>query len=120
MLRRLATLALAVSLASTAFTSTVAAHDFAQAPGAPAQRLRVDDEARVTPRIAPAARARLGKLLAARRAKNVAAFRAYATRGVYPHNYVTSGKLNVWIDEDGHMCAAATMIFRAGAKQLVR
>ncbi|HVK74933.1 MAG TPA: hypothetical protein VM734_16505 [Kofleriaceae bacterium] len=121
MLRRLATVAVAFSLAATALTSTVAAQDFAKAPTAAARaQWRPADEPPVAPRVAPAARARLRKILAARRAKNIAAFRAYATRGVYPHNYVTSGKLNVWIDEDGHLCAAATMIFQSGAKDLVR
>lgn len=124
MLRRLATLALTLSLSTTALT-TADARGFAQAPTAPAAetagapRLLRADEAAI-PRLSAAARARLRKVLRARRAKNIAAFQAYAARGVYPHNYVTSDKLNVWIDEDGHMCAAATMIFRSGAKRLVR
>jgi len=120
MLRRLATLSLALSLATTAFTATADARAFAQAPttaGAP-HAFRADED--TTPRISPAARARLRKVLRAHRAKNVAAFRAYAKRGVYPHNFRTPDRLNVWIDEEGHMCAAATMIFRSGAKRLVR
>lgn len=48
------------------------------------------------------------------------AFRTYARRGVYPHNYYNNGSLNVWIDGDGHMCAAATMIWKSGARSLVR
>lgn len=126
MLQRLATFALTLSLATSALTSTAAARSFAQAPGAdePAERalprpFRPDDE-EITPRISAAARAKLRKVLASHRRKNVAAFRAYAQRGKYPHNHVTSGALNVWIDEDGRMCAAATMIFRSGAKKLVR
>lgn len=112
MFRRLATLALSLSLATSAFTATHAdARAFAQAP------IAAEREA---PRISAAARAKLRKVLAARRAKNVAAFRAYANRGVYPHNFTISGPLNVWIDQEGHMCAAATMIFKSGAKALVR
>jgi hypothetical protein len=72
------------------------------------------------PRISDSSRARLRKVLRAHRQQNVAAFRAYARRGVYPHNFRTSGALNVWIDEDRRMCAAATMIFRSGARKLVR
>jgi hypothetical protein len=82
------------------------------------ERLRAD--VAQLPRISAPVRAKLRKILKAHRAKNVGAFRAYAKRGVYPHNFKTDGKLNVWIDEEGHMCAAATMIFRSGAKRLVR
>ncbi len=119
MLRRLATLALALSLSTTAFTSTALARGFAQPPSdAPSFGIVADEDAR--PRISAEARARLRKVLARHRRTNIAAFSAYARKGVYPHNFRTSGSLNVWIDEDGHMCAAATMIFRSGAKKLVR
>jgi hypothetical protein len=112
MFRRFASLALSLSLATTALTaSTADARSFAKAPAADVVEL---------PRISNDARAKLRKFLKARRAKNVAAFRAYANRGVYPHNFVTNGALNVWIDEEGHMCAAATMIWKSGAKSLVR
>jgi hypothetical protein len=118
MFRRFASLALALSLATTALTaSTANARSFAQAPVA-ADRIVADPAE--APRISAAARAKLRKILKSRRAKNVAAFRAYANRGVYPHNFVTSDKLNVWIDEEGHMCAAATMVWKSGAKSLVR
>jgi hypothetical protein len=127
MLRRLATLALTFSLAASSFAGTADARAFAAAPGAPIP-VRPDSEQieppaalpRRTPELAPATRAHLRKLLASRRAKNVAAFRAYAKRGVYPHNFINNGELNVWIDGDGHMCAAATMIFKSGAKKLVK
>jgi hypothetical protein len=117
MLRRLASLALALSLTTTAFTSTAAARTFAQPPETGAPRTMRIDEA---PRLNSFVRNKLRKVLRAHRKKNVAAFRAYATRGVYPHNYQTNGALNVWQDEDGHLCAAATMIFRSGAKKMVR
>jgi hypothetical protein len=58
--------------------------------------------------------------LAARREHNIAAFRAYASAGVYPHNFVRPGPLNVWRDQEGHLCAAATMIDRDGKHELVR
>jgi hypothetical protein len=125
MFRRLASLALSLSLATTAFTASSAdARSFAQAPAdQPAEVVGVErrmTQPDSTPRISAAARARLRKVLASRRAKNVAAFRAYANRGVFPHNFTISGPLNVWIDEEGRMCAAATMMFKSGAKSLVR
>jgi hypothetical protein len=119
MLRRLATLALSLSLATTAFTSTATARAFAQPPGAaPSHGISADEVTR--PRISKEARTRLRKVLAAHRRKNIDAFAGYARRGVFPHNFDTSGALNVWIDEEGHRCAAATMIFRSGARKLVR
>lgn len=120
MFRRLAALALAASL-SVLSTSTADARGFAQPPAGDA-RLPVATEIAPdqTPALAPAMRARLKKVLSVRRAKNIAAFRAYAKRGVYPHNFLTEGPLNVWIDQEGHMCAAATMIFKSGARSLVR
>lgn len=116
MLRKLATLALSLSLATTTLTTTTAAaRSFAQAPAGDAPR-RVDE----APRISAEARARLRKVLRAHRQKNIDAFAGYARKGVFPHNFDTSGALNVWIDQEGHMCAAATMIFKSGAKKLVR
>jgi len=119
MLRRLATLALTLSLSTTALTSTALARGFAQPPSdAPSFGIVADEAA--APRISAEARARLRKVLAKHRRKNIDAFAAYASKGSYPHNFKTSGALNVWIDEEGRMCAAATMIFRSGAKKLVR
>jgi hypothetical protein len=119
MFRRLAALALAASLSMLA-TSTADARGFAQPPAGAPIPVAAEQDISVRPRIAPAMRARLKRVLAQRRAKNIAAFRSYALRGVYPHNVVRDGALNVWIDEEGHLCAAATMIFRSGAKALVR
>lgn len=124
MLRRLSTLLLSLSLAASSLT-TADAHTFAVAPGAPVPSDPLLDEQpdqlrKPAPRLNERTRARLRTVLAARRTKNVAAFRAYAHRGVYPHNFITNGELNIWIDGDGRMCAAATMIFRSGQKALVR
>jgi len=126
MLRRLRRLALAPTLSASAFTATASARGFAQPPGAPHPR-PIDDEVgyqieRPDPapsRITAAARAKLRRVLARRRTRNVAAFRGYVRRGVYPHNFVTEGPLNVWRDQEGHLCAAATMIRASGARKLV-
>jgi hypothetical protein len=129
MFRRLATLSLALSMSLGAFAPQADARGFAQRPvddavvviGDPVAVEVVPEAIRKPmPRLSEQMRARLRKVLKKRRDRNVAAFRAYARRGVYPHNYLTTGELNVWTDGDGHMCAAATMIFRSGARALVR
>lgn len=115
MSRRLAKLALALSLLAAPFSTASAG--FAQPPdGAPTAPIRIapaEDTRMEVPRISDRARARLKTILARRRAHNLKSFTAYVTRGKYPHNYVTPDRLNVWIDEDGRMCAAATMIFNS-------
>ena len=57
--------------------------------------------------------------LAAARQANLAAFHTYRTGGVYPHNTYAPGKLNVWTDAEGHICAAATIIKLSGDAVLV-
>ena len=93
-----------IAIAVALLSSPVAEAHFAQAPA--------QVEARVS-------QARVVKALAARRAKNLAAFRAYRKAGVYPHNYVRRGPLNVWMDMDGHLCAAATVMDKDGKHDLV-
>lgn len=63
-------------------------------------------------------RADVRAALAKRRAHNLAAFHAYWTGGVYPHNAYRVGPLNVWRDKNGHFCAAATMIDKDGHHEL--
>lgn len=58
--------------------------------------------------------------LAARRAMNLDRLHAYATAGVFPMNRHSDGPLNVFIDEDGHICAAANLIDLDGHGDLVR
>lgn len=119
MFRRLATLALAATL-SILSASSADARSFARPPADAPMPVSTEVAPAGAPVLAPAMRARLKRVLAVRRAKNIAAFRAYALRGVYPHNFVRDGALNVWTDEEGHLCAAATMIYRSGAHALVR
>lgn len=57
-------------------------------------------------------------LLQARKA-NLARFRAYQKKGVFPSNTFGDGKLNVWRDDAGHFCAAATLILMSGNDDLV-
>jgi hypothetical protein len=73
-----------------------------------------------------AQRAKVRAILAERRAKNIAAFRKYVVAGVYPHNVNMvpdvdglGDELNIWIDNEGHRCAAAQMIWASGSHDLV-
>ncbi|MGE5183703.1 MAG: hypothetical protein ACM31C_16640 [Acidobacteriota bacterium] len=57
--------------------------------------------------------------LAEARDRNLAAFRAYVKAGVFPSNVYKAGELNVWRDQDGHYCAAATLVRMSGQTALV-
>lgn len=57
--------------------------------------------------------------LAAARAANLARFRAYQRKGVFPNNTYAGDKLNVWRDDAGNLCAAATIINASGEVDLV-
>jgi hypothetical protein len=57
--------------------------------------------------------------LVEQRAANLARFRAYYRAKVYPSNVYKPGALNVWRDQDGHFCAAATIIRASGETALV-
>jgi hypothetical protein len=102
----------ACSLLTAALLSNVAAADtsFARPPE---YRLRAPEE------MAPT-RAEVRRALLLRRAHNLESFRAYRKAGVYPHNLTRTGSLNVWLDREGHLCAAATMIDKDGKHELVQ
>jgi hypothetical protein len=57
--------------------------------------------------------------LASNRAANLQRFRAYQSKGSFPSNTYTPGALNVWLDQDGKFCAAATIIRSSGQFALV-
>jgi hypothetical protein len=87
-------------------------HKFAEAPGEPAPSIRM------MPR-RPLDRDTVRAALVRARAANLAAFRAYQKKGVFPSNTFADGKLNVWRDANGHLCAAATIIDNSGQHDLV-
>jgi hypothetical protein len=92
-----------------ALTSSAFARSFAQPPPtAPSAHV----EARVD-------RAAVRAKLAKNRTANLDRFRAYQKAGVFPSNTYLNKKLNVWIDADGHLCAAATIISASGMSDLV-
>jgi hypothetical protein len=108
-------LALAVSsFAITAFTPVASARSFAPAP---TDRLSPERQVRFAPPMLDRAAVR-AKLLANRKA-NIARFHAYRVAGVYPSNVFTDSLANIWQDEQGHFCAAATIIRMSGETALV-
>jgi hypothetical protein len=64
-------------------------------------------------------RAAIRAKLAQNRAANLARFRVYQKKGTFPNNTYTNGKLNVWRDQLGNLCAAATIINASGQTDLV-
>ena len=117
MLSRLVSTLLTVSL----LAAPAAARSFATPPGlpvappieAPEAELRVPPPAHPEQGFAegePLSRDAVRRALAANRAKAMKLFRAYYKRGIYPHNTFTDGELNVWLDAEGRLCAAATII----------
>lgn len=96
-----------------ALASPALARTFAQPPpsapsaGAPAQVDTVVSRAAVRAKLAQQRSANLGR------------FRAYQKAGVFPSNTYLNRRLNVWIDADGHLCAAATIINASGMHDLV-
>jgi hypothetical protein len=56
--------------------------------------------------------------LAEARAQNVASFHAYIRNGRYPNNVYTRRAANVWRDQQGNFCAAATIMVMSGNEKL--
>lgn len=120
MSRLLAVSALWVSLLSSITASADVAYAPRQAPHfaqAPA-----DDE--LVPGIVAPDRAldrdTVRAALLARRAKNLATFRAYQKRAVFPNNTYNGKIINVWRDDAGDLCAVATMVNSSDAALVAR
>ena len=104
------------AFASTALADRGEPH-FAQPPQAPHVRIDLDKElVRPAPRLD---RDTVRAALVQQRHANLARFRAYQQKGVFPNNTFGDRKLNVWRDDAGNFCAAATMIKVSGADSLV-
>ncbi len=115
------------ALAATLFAPAVAgARSWATPPPSEAPPPVTELEMAPEP-VAMPSRAAVRTALAANRTANLARFHAYREGGVYPHNVVALGRFadgprasaNIWLDGDGHFCAAATMIRGSGAVALV-
>lgn len=120
MSRSLLAAALATTLLSSIFAPSASAEvRFSQPPptaGAPmnVDDLRIQEQTNIIVN-----RAKVRAKLAANRAANLARFRAYQQKGVFPSNTFSDGKLNVWRDAYGHLCAAATIMNAGGYTDLV-
>jgi hypothetical protein len=117
---------LATTLITSVFTSaTAGAQRFAAPPPeSPAVAPAPTDISATMPHEAAQIRmvmdrATVRAKLVEQRAANLARFRAYQQAGVFPSNTYDHRKLNVWMDEQGHICAAATIISASGHADLV-
>jgi hypothetical protein len=119
---------LVFGLSASSWVSTADAQ-FAKAPpvtGPSADRIvamstsdvTVAPDMRIAPRRMLDRSAVRAALVKARQA-NLAAFRAYQAKGVFPSNTHSAKKLNVWLDAAGNLCAAATIIKMSGQDALV-
>lgn len=121
---------LVVSVTLAASLTTVASAEAVRVPVAPPPHAVFAQPPQPQRRIAPpdgdlapsldrvAVRASVRAALARARQRNLAAFRAYQKKGVFPNNTFADRTLNVWRDADGHFCAAATIIRTAGLTEL--
>lgn len=60
------------------------------------------------------------EILAVRRSLNLARLLDYANAGEFPRNTLSQGPLNVFVDAEGHICAAANLIDKDGYQKLVQ
>lgn len=119
MSRLLISLSLVTALTSSVFADR-ATPRFAQPPDTSVSSPAAEYPITVKPDITPVVdRAKVRAKLASNRAANLARFRAYQAKGVFPSNVYSNKKLNVWLDEDGNYCAAATIIQMSGNDDLV-
>jgi hypothetical protein len=120
---RLALIASLVFGISSASLVSTADAQFAKAPPATSvSNASAADVWEPAYRVAPKkelSRAAVRAALVKARATNLAAFRAYQAKGIFPSNTFQPGKLNVWVDANGNYCAAATIIQMSGLTDLV-
>ena len=111
-----------IALSLIASLSTAALADRAVAPASAPHTMKFAQPAAEMPVSASVRldRAAIRAKLAKNRAANLARFRVYQKKGVVPNNTYTDGKLNVWLDEFGNLCAAATIIKLSGNDALVQ
>jgi hypothetical protein len=130
MFRRLATLALSLSLTTTAFAERAATHD-QPTPRTGIERLVDEPPIKREPLVLDKkARAIVKRALAKRRDRTLAAFAAYVKRGVYPHYDPAAenahgpiGDLGataiLWKDGGEHLGALASILTAAKEHDLV-
>lgn len=96
----------AVVLATLTSVSSANANKYSEPPPA---------APRAEPNPAYLVRAKLATL----RAVQIQRLTAYSNTGVFPRNRATTGLINIFKDEDGHLCAAANLIALSGDRALV-
>lgn len=74
----------------------------------------------VAAQLARAERQRVRAELASARRRHLGMLRRYANAMAFPVNTYEPGMLNVFVDDDGHICAAANLIARDGQRDLVQ
>lgn len=74
----------------------------------------------VAAQLAGAERRRVRAELASARRRHLGMLRRYANAMAFPVNTYEPGMLNVFVDDDGHICAAANLIARDGQRDLVQ
>ena len=103
-------------LVASLFTSLASAEPrFASPPPAVA----IVDAAATPAELSRVSRAQVRRALIANRDANLARFRAYYRQQSYPSNVYVDGLANVWRDEAGRLCAAATLMRASGQGALV-
>jgi hypothetical protein len=108
-------IAFALVLSTSAAAFAAPSRSFARPPVATTEAASSGDAA-----VAPILdRAAIRARLLEHRLANLERFRAYQRQGVFPSNTYTNGLLNVWLDDAGHLCAAATIIKASGGDALV-
>lgn len=113
MSRTLSALLVLTSLSSTAFARRLPAP-----PAKPMPPTVAPMPPNIDDKVTAPTRAQVRAALAKVRAQNLAFFRAYYKAGIYPNNTYSKETLNVWRDEAGHFCAAATIMVRSGNQDL--
>src|SRR6185295_18558487 len=69
--------------------------------------------------VEPVNKAVLRDALIKQRKAHLARFHKYRVAKVYPHNTYDNGMKNVWLDDEAHLCAVATMMKSDGWDNLV-
>ncbi len=109
LLSLVATLSVACTTASTTKQTTVAATLVAPTSQGPAPEIELAKDA---------SQATRERLLSARQ-QNLARLKLYIDAGAFPKNQVQPGLLNVFQDDDGHLCAVANLINLDGHTKLI-
>jgi hypothetical protein len=113
---------LAASALVFSLLSSVASADVAYVPHQGGFAKAPEAEVMIPPEMPARAldRDSVRQALLARRATNLATFRAYQKRAVFPSNTYQNQIINVWRDDAGNLCAVATLVNQTDKKLVER